>query len=192
MILRKAYPTDEPARPLGEGKSLFQGGPKLIAVIFVQAMGHFVGNDVVYDPIGPVLNFITNANMAVGIAAIGATAVAGGHVAHPADGLPLDAAVEIFFVDVFGALLKLRIGAAFGQLLAFLQVLGDLIEQAANHPVGQPVRYPQHDRAIILPHPAGTLFEAFVPADEDGDFFASGVFEGVFLVSHRKMIMERG
>lgn len=192
MILRKAYPTDEPARPLGEGISLFQGSPKRLAMIVVQAMGHFVGNDIVDDPIGPRLDFIANADMTIGVTAVGATAVASGHVAHPADRLPLDAAVEIFLVDVLGTLMELGIGATLGQLLAFLQVLGDLIEQAANHPVGQPVRYSQQDGAILLPHPAGTLFEAFVPADEDGDFFAGGVFEGVLFISHRKMIMERG
>jgi len=124
----KSHRLDKAACSFGEGIALCQRFPEVLAVVAVQAVDHLVGDDIVDYPTRPTPDLITDADVAVSGAAVGAAPKLCVHVPYPTDSLPLDLTPEIFLVDIFSALLEFGVGAALGQLILFLELSRYLVE----------------------------------------------------------------
>lgn len=151
-------------------------------MVTVFAVGEFVGDDGVDDPFGPVSDFVTDADVPVCGAAVGAGAEAGVHVADPADGDPVEFIVEAGFIDAFRALLQICVGAAFaffaGEFL-FSVLQGEVSEEGFVFALGVFCGYTEEEAAIGLGLPADGFCEAFVGADGDGNGGVVGAGDGV-------------
>ena len=96
---------DKAAGALCEGISFREGLPESGAVVGMDGVDEFMGDDVIDHPGRPVLDLIADADMALGRTAGRTAPQAGLHVAHPADGFPLKLTPKIFAVDIFRATL---------------------------------------------------------------------------------------
>lgn len=132
MAFRESNAFDEAARLLGFGVGGGEIVPERFAVIGVADVSEFVGDDVVEHPLGPAANFVADADVAIGDAAVGAAAQGVVHVADPFYSLPLDLMLKVFLVDVLGAGLQISIGAAYPSFGLFAELLADAVEQMGD------------------------------------------------------------
>ena len=127
-------------------------GPEFLAVVWVLPVGQLVSNDVLYHPLGPTLDPVTDADVSFGGSPCRTTAQPLAHVADPTDRVPFDLAIKVPAVDLPGHGLQVSIstGTHPGALTL------DLVDDLGYHPVDFSLRSTPGDanaHAVAAPLP---------------------------------------
>lgn len=180
----EAHPLDKPAGAIGERVGFGEGLPKCRAVIGIDGVGEFVGDNVIDDPGRPFLDLIADADVAFSGAAYRAAPKPAVHIPDPSDGFPFDLAVEIFAVDFLSALVQVCMSAAGIALLLLSQLSGNVFQYVREEAFRQPVRDAEQNRAVFASYPTGGFLETFIPPNDDVNKAAFWGLNGMMVFCH--------